>query len=45
MVCRLQNEAIQRKLLAKEELSLDKVFEMAISMELAAQQAVDFQKQ
>ena len=44
LLCGLQNEAIQRKLLAEEKLSLDKAFKMAISMELAAQQAVDLQK-
>ena len=39
LVCGLQNEVIQRKLLAEEELSLDKAFKMAISMKLAASTA------
>ena len=38
-MCGLQNEVIQRKLLAEEELSLDKAFKMAISMKLAASTA------
>ena len=43
LVCGLQNDAIQRKLLAEEKLFLDKAFKIAISMELA-RQAVDLQK-
>ena len=43
-MCGLQNEIIQKKLPAEEELSLDKAFKMAISRELAAQQSVNLQK-
>ena len=43
-MCGLQNEAIHSNLIAEEELSIDKAFNMAISMELAARQAVDLQK-
>lgn len=39
LVCGIRNEAIQRKLLSEEDLTLKKAFEVASGMELVASQA------
>lgn len=43
LVCGVNNDRIQRRLLAEKELTFDKAFEIAIAMELAEKSAVDIQ--